>query len=410
MKQFRKIQYQNYIIFFILLLIYLFVTLFLFHRQSVNYNGQYVSDIQPYIMEMQGISSGYDYPYPILFFLGRFFLLFTTPQHAMAFAVTLLSGLTVPALKFFFDKALCVSESQSFKAGLLSTLLTFSLVFVSMLYPLSYLGQYNPPGESYLYRYLGVFTPNPYHNATYLAARPFAIPVFFLFVDILGFYEKEEKWFHSKYLLMGVFLFLTTMTKPSFTLVFVATAGLIMLFRLIHSRFRGIRAFLKCGVWFIPTFCVLLYQFGDVFHIHDGAGTEKGIGFGFLTAWSQVYDNVPLAILRAIGFPLVVLLFCAIHKVFPAFLKLAWQLFLVSLATLIFLYEKGYRLPHVNFSWGYMYGIFFLYVTSLILLAQCSLHRRQPIWQLAIQWGIYGLHLICGLDYFRVLLQGGLFH
>lgn len=404
----KKATLQNYIFFLILLLIYLTVTLFLFHRQSVSYSGTYVSDIQPYIAEMQGISTGYDFPYPILFLTGRLFLFFTTPQHAMAFAVTLLNGLTAPALKYYFDKFLKVSDSNSCMRGLFSSLLTFSLLFASMLYPLTYLGRYNPLGENYLYRYLGVFTPNPYHNATYLAARPFTIPAFFLFADILGFYEKEDKWFHPKYLLMGLFLFLATMTKPSFTLVFVAAAGLIMLFRLIRSRFHGLKAFFQCGIWFIPTFGALLYQFGNVFQPQGNA--EKGIGFGFLKAWSAVCDNIPGAILLATAFPLTVLLFCALQKEVPAVLKFAWQFFLMALATLIFLYEKGYRLSHVNFSWGYMHGLFFLYTVSLLVLAKKSLRHSRPLWQLFVQWFAFSLHLICGLDYFRILLQGGLFH
>lgn len=410
MKSKNKMLLQNYIVFSILLLIYLIVTLFLFHRQSVSYSGRYVSDIQPYIAEMQGLSSGYDFPYPLLFMLGRFFLFFTTPQHAMAFAVTLLNGLTAPALKLFFDDALETSEDTSGKKAVVSSLLVFSLLFASMLYPVTWLGRYNPLGENYLYRYLGVFTPNPYHNATYLAARPFSVLAFFLFADILGFYEKKEKWFHPKYFLMGLSLFLSTLAKPSFTLVFAAAAGLIMLYRLIRSRFHGLKAFFQCGIWFIPTFCALLYQFGDVFRPRAGSGEEKGIGFGFLTAWSTVCDNIPAAFLRAAAFPLTVLLFCIVSRKLPAVLKFAWQFFLVALATLIFLYEKGYRLPHVNFSWGYMYGLFFLYAVSLLVLARNSLRRLQPAWQLGIQWGIYLLHLICGLDYFRILFQGGLFH
>lgn len=409
MEQKKKATLQNYIFFSILLLIYLTVTLFLFHRQTVKYGGNYISDIQPYIDEMQGIDSGFDFPYPLLFLTGRFFLLFTTPQHAMALAVTLLNGLTAPALKLFFDKFLKVSESSSQREGFLSSLLVFSLLFASMLYPLTYLGRYNLPGEDFLYRYLGVFSPNPYHNATYLAARPFTVPAFFLFADILGFYEKENKWFHPKYLLFGLSLFLATMAKPSFTLVFVAIAGLIMLFRLLRSRLHGIKAFFQCGIWFIPTFGVLLYQFQDVFRSQTGEA-EKGLGFGFLTAWSLVCSNIPAALLLAIAFPLTVLLFCIIQKEVPAILKFTWQFFLTALATLVFLYEKGRRLPHVNFTWGYMYGLFFLYTVSLLVLAGKSLHRRHPVWQYIVQWLVYGLHLVCGLDYFRVLLQGGLFH
>ena len=198
------------------------------------------------------------------------------------------------------------------------------------------------------------------------------------------------------------------MAKPSFALVFAATAGLIMLYRLIRSRFHGIKAFFQCGIWFIPAFCALLYQFGNVFQ-PQGA-VEKGIGLGFLTAWSTACDNIPRAVLLATAFPLTVLLFCIAHREFPVMLKFAWQFFLISLLTLMFLYEKGYRLIHINFSWGYMYGLFFLYLISLLVLARKSFEQKQPVWQLSLQWIMYGLHFVCGADYFRILLSGGLFH
>lgn len=392
----------------LLLFIYMAVTLILFHRQTVNFGGMYPSDVQAYLLEMQGIDSGYDFPYPILFWTGRIFLPFTSPAHAMAFAITLLNGLTPLALKYYMDRHIEVRGREGAGRGMLSSVLVFSLLFVSMLYPLTYLGRYHEVGEDFLYRYLGAFTPNPYHNATYLAARPFSVPAFFLFAEILDFYEKENKWYHPKYLLFSVSLLLSTLAKPSFSLVLICAAGCIMLWRLIAHGFRGIKAFFQMGIWFIPTFLVLLYQFGDVFR--PGKISGEGIGIGFLTAWSTATDHVFLSLLRGMGFPLTVLIFCLARREVPKVLKFSWQFFLAALCTLVFLYEKGYRLSHVNFAWGYMYGLFFAYVVSLIVLVKYTVGKRQPPWQLGIQWGMYGLHLICGVDYFRILLQGGMFH
>ena len=390
--------------FMLLFMAYLAVTLLLFHRQTVCYAGRYISDITDYLFTIQGIEVIYKFPYPVLFRTGRFFMLFTTPAHALAFAATLLNGLSVLVLKWYLDSFLDVRSHPG--RSWLSTLLTFSLLFVSMLYPMSYLGRYNEIGENYLYRYRGVFTPNPYHNATYLAARPFSIPAFFLFADILGFYEKEDKWFHPKYLLFSISLFMTTMTKPSFTLVLCAVAGIIMLYRLIAGRFQGIKAFFQMGIYFIPTFLVLLYQFVVVF---EPDNTEAGIGFGFLKAWSTASHNIPLSILFATAFPLTVLLLRGKEKDLSSLLRFAWQFLLLGLSTLLFLYEKGIRMPHLNFAWGYMYGLFFSYAVSLVCLARATLSHSQPRWKLLLQWGVYAAHMICGLDYFGVLLRGGLY-
>lgn len=396
--------YLGAVFFIVPFLAYLAVTLLLFHRQTVCYAGRYISDITDYLSTIQGIEVAYKFPYPVLFRTGQFFMLFTTPQHALAFAATLLNGLSVLALKWYLDTFLDVGSHPG--RSFLSTALTFSLLFISMLYPVSYLGHYNEIGENYLYRYRGTFSPNPYHNTTYLAARPFSIPAFFLFADILGTYEKEDKWFHPKYLLFSLSLLLTTMTKPSFTLVLCAAAGIIMLYRLISGRFQGIKAFFQMGIYFIPTFLVLLYQFVVVF---EPDNAEAGIGFGFLKAWSTASDNIPLSVLLAAAFPLTVLLLRGKEKDSSALLRFSWQFLVTGLLMLLFLYEKGIRMPHLNFAWGYMYGLFFSSAASLIFLARASLHHSQPRWKLILQWSVYAAHLIYGLDYFGVLLSGGLY-
>lgn len=405
----KKQKLQNGLVYLVLLSAYLVVTLLLFHWQAVGYDGKYWSDDGAYLMEIQGMDSGYDFPYPILFWTGRFFSLFTSPQHGLALAVTLLNGLTPIALLFFFHRIVYGGKWVRAEKGIAAGILVFSLLFVSMLFPLTYLGRYNEVGEGFLYRYLGVFSPNPYHNATYLAARAFSVPAFFLFAEILDFYEKENRWYHPKYVLFSVWLLLATLSKPSFSLVMACAAGCIMLWRLFFHGFRqGVKAFFQLGIWFIPTFLVLLYQFGDVFR--PGKISGEGIGIGFLTAWSTTTGNVPWSIFRGMAFPLAVLVFCILQREVPKLLRFSWQFYLAALCTLLFLYEKGYRMAHVNFAWGYMYALFFSFAVSLMILVGQTARRKQPFWQLGIQWGMYGLHLICGVDYFRVLFQGGMFH
>lgn len=404
---FRK--WGNDIVFLMLLAAYFAVTLFLFHRQTVSYNGQYPSDMLSYVAEIQGISSGYDFPYPVMFWIARVLMLVTTPVHALAFTVAGLNALNVAVLKYYFDRELQVKQGGR---GGISILLVFGSVLASMLFPLSYLGRYvdiSEGTERFLHRYLGTFSPNPFHNATYLAARPFTVIVFFLIVDILQEYEENTQWLRPKYALFGLSLLVATMTKPSFTLVLVSVCGVIMLWRLFRSRMKGMKAFWQLGIYFIPTFLDLLYQYRDVFVGEAGEG-DKGIGVGFLTAWGTTTDNVPISILLGIAFPLVVLLFQKLRFRGDGRLRFAWQFYGAGLLMLMFFYEKGYRLGHVNFSWGYMYGMFFLYAASLLTLTGETGRRSQPLWQLILQWGVFALHVICGLDYFWVLLNGGLFH
>ena len=45
------------------------------HHESFEKFQWFMSDIDAYLEEMQGIDSGFDFPYPIFFMLGRFFML-----------------------------------------------------------------------------------------------------------------------------------------------------------------------------------------------------------------------------------------------------------------------------------------------------------------------------------------------
>lgn len=417
----RKKIFINYLFFLLCLVPYLAATYYLFYHQCVE---KYPSDIYAYIVVSKQITKDNLFPslpYPLLPYLARILSLFTFPGKAMALAVTMLNGLTPIALKLCIDRCFEIRVPKEPLNGICSTLMTFSLIFVSALYPVTYIGRYHEmtsDGVGFLYRYAGVFSPNPYHNATFLAAKGFSIISFFLFAEIVSFYESENRWYHPKYLMFSISLFVTTLAKPSFTLILAGTAGLIMLWRLIRKHFANWKPFFQFGIYFVPTFLLLLFQYGGMFRMKQGQ--ENGIGIGFLKVWSAASDNIPVSILMGMAFPLAVLFFQLIKRSLPQnaqdttahlkdLLRLSWQFFLVSLITVLFFYEKNYRMYHLNFAWGYMYGMFFCYSCGLILLVQNTRKKLQPRWQLAVQWLLYGIHLICGADYFRVLMQGGLY-
>lgn len=378
--------------------------MFLNFRQQAM--GLVESDMEAYIQEMLGTNTKYVFPYPVYFRLGALVhTVVSSPRYSMAIAAVLLCLGSAAALKYYADREIRATVGGTGRQarwwhGFLGTAAAFSLLLVSMLYvPTGYRFSGIP------FAYVGVFSPNPFHNATYNAARPFAIVSFFLFGAILSEYETKTDW--RKHIGFAVSLLLTTLTKPSFTLVLVSVAGLIMLWRLIRGKGRGFIAALKLGVVFIPTFAVMLYQFMGVFGPTE---QEGGIGFGFLTVWRHYCDNVPLALLLAAAFPLTVLVCHLREKDGGKFWRFSWQFYLVSLAEFVFLYEKGFRLVDANFSWGYMYGLFFVFVSSLLVLIRDSLQRRGRLWTRLLQWGVYGLHLLLGGYYLYGILSGASYY
>lgn len=407
-QQSGKANYITGVVFAVCLAAYSALMYRLFYLQSIHCGTRelYFSDTKAYLETMLGLESGYDFPYPIFFWLGKCFLLFTNVEVAASFAATLLNSLGVLLLFYYMQKYLRPYYEKSVfgdYTGLFVAFLTFGLFFASMLYLPERVRLFGITSS-----YLGVFTPNPYHNMTYLATRPFAILAFFLYVRLLDYYE--EKTDCKELFLFGTSLLLTTMTKPSYTLVFVSTAGLVMLYRLFRSRWKNLKRSFYLGLAFIPAFLALLYQFGGVFGESSSAGEDGGIGIGIASVWKLYTDNIPLAIALALGFPLLTLLFHSRELQENTWYRFSWMQLLVSMAEFFLLYEKGRRLADANFSWGYMHGIFFVFVTSLLLLSRDTIEKRGKGWRIWAQWLLYGLHLVCGIKYFFYIWEGNAFH
>lgn len=408
------------IIFMILLVIASIITFRLFYHQTTGSEALYHSDMKAYILEMQGLESGYSFPYPVFFKLSAFFHLFVGPELAVAIATLVLNSgaivITKLALNYYALRQLEGRfEKNKWVAGALISLISVLLFFISMLFPPE--GIYLPGIQ---HKYLGVFTANPFHNATYMAARPFAILAFFSYARLLDSYEQgySGKW-RSKgneqvvgvdlcdYVWFAVSLLIATMTKPSFTIVLVGAAGLIMLWRMFRSKFRNFVPTIQLGLCFIPTFIDLLYQYSGVFV--PKAGDEGGIGFTFGGIWGLYCTNIPLAICLGVGFPLAVLVLNFKELKKNTVFRFSWQVYWMSFAMAFFLGEKGFRWAHFNFSWGYMYGIFFAFVGAMIVLLHKTAEKRKW-WWLALQWGPFLWHVACGLYYFAGIARGAMYY
>ncbi len=403
LKQFTsdiKSNRKDTILFLILWGLYTVTMLLLFHRQTVNYAGGYESDMKSYILYVQGVDTGNPYAYPIMFWVAKALAFLLDPAKAVALAVTLLNSLTPLALKLCSQHFLKKWGMENRR--ILFTLLIFGGLFMSMLF-----WPFSEQGE--VYRYLGVFTPNPYHNATYLAARGFSVIAFFAFLELLDslFGKEDPKKYKVTYVIFSVSLLLTTMTKPSFTLGFGVAAVIMILFCWLKSGVREWKRFLWIAAAAVPTLLDLLYQYKDVFSGKDALGSELGVVFWWLEAWHSATDNVPLAVLLGLAFPFLVLL-CNVKELKRnASYSFTWIMMVANFFLFAGLYERGWRAWHMNFAWGYMYGMFFIYLMSLMLLWRNTLQKKQKAGVLALQWALFAMHLICGIVYFVGIMDGG---
>ncbi len=391
---------KDTIVFLILWGLYSATMLLLFHRQTVHYAGGYESDMNSYVLYVQGVHTGNPYAYPFMFWVAKVLALVLPPAKAVAFAVAVLNALTPLALKLCGYRFLRKWGMEERRIGF--TLLLFGGLFVSMLF-----WPFSEP-ES-VHRYVGVFSPNPFHNATYLAARGFSVISFFAFLELLDSLQAKEepKKYRVTYVMFSVSLLLTTMTKPSFTLGFGVAAAIMVLFSWLKNGFKEWKKYLWIAVAVVPTLLDLLYQYKGVFSGKDALGAELGVDFRWLEAWHSATDCVLFAVLLGLAFPFLVLL-CNLRELKSNIsYSFTWAMMVANFFLLACLYEKGWRAWHMNFAWGYMYGMFYIFFMSLMILWRNTLQKKQKNGVLALQWVVFALHLICGMIYFVGIMNGG---
>lgn len=81
----RKNQIIDGVVFTVMLAVIMAVTLKLFYMQTL---GDVNSDMKAYILEMQGLESGYHFPYPVFFKFAALLHLFVSSEMSVALALT----------------------------------------------------------------------------------------------------------------------------------------------------------------------------------------------------------------------------------------------------------------------------------------------------------------------------------
>ncbi len=397
------------IVFSALLLLYTGVMLYLFLMQCYE-APVFRSDMPDYVNKVRGIRGNYEFPYPLFFTLAKLFALLVGAPAGVAIATALLNSLGVCVTKYYMNREVQSGLDRSAWSG--GKKAALDIAVTGMAFALFLLGNlYSPKntaffGFDYAYRCMGIYTPNPIWNATYLAVRPFATVCFFEAAKLLKNYRTDFSW--KGCMPFAVSLFLTTITKPSYTLVLVPLMGVLLSVDLVRSRGESLRnAFFVC-VTMIPTGLDLLYQFAGVFTGTNAMGEETGIGFAFAKVWGNFSRNIPLSILM--GMALTIGVLALNWKVFAkSFLyRFAWYNYLAGTAMFLCLIEKGFRWEHANFSWGYMHGMFFVFLLTLVLVLRNTIdwHKSWKAVFLPAEWAVFAYHLVCGVNFLWYALQG----
>lgn len=407
------------VLFTLLLLIYTALTLHLFIAQSYPESG-YVSDMAAYVNKVAGIKDNYEFPYPLFFTLAKFFALFSDASMGTALATALLNTLSILITKYYMDRAvykwnyfrtMCGDDGdaqndtvKSPYMGMFVTFMVFALFLLSNLYTPRNRAFF---GFNYNYRINGIYTPNPIWNATYMATRPFSI---ICFVEGCHMIEliKNRTFEWKKALPFAISLFLTTITKPSYTLVVLPSLAVLLLIQLIRTKGKSFKDSFTLCLTMIPTGAALLYQYAGVFTGTNVKGEETGIAFGIAKVWGFYSLSIPLSIVMGLALPIGVLVlnFAELKK--NAYYRFALLNYVVAAIMLLCLYEKGFRMLHANFSWGYMHAEFFMFMMSLLMMIKNTKEwvKSYKIVFVAAEWIVFMYHLVCGIYFLMYNVLG----
>ena len=405
----KEVSLAGKIVFLLLLTAYTGVMLYLFWQQCWN-QDVFVSDMPAYIDKVAGIQGEYEFPYPFFFTVAKFFALFAGAPGGVAITTTLLNTVCVCVTWCYMNREIKkIPACQKLNSGKKAALDMGICVVVFALFLLGNL--YSPKntaffGFDYAYRCMGIYTPNPIWNATYMATRPFTVICFFEGARLLREYQTSFSW--KSCIPFAVSLFLTTITKPSYTMVLVPVMGIILLVQLVKSRGKSLRnAFFLC-VTMIPTGLDLLYQFFGVFTGTNSAGEETGIAIGFAKVWSNFTYSIPLSIVMGMALPIGVLVLNYKEFLKNQLYRFAWYNYLMGTSMFLIFYEKGFRMLHANFSWGYMHGMFFVFLMTLILVIKNTLEWFKSVKVVFVfaEWAVLLYHLVCGCNFLWYALQG----
>lgn len=376
-------------LFWIVTIIYSTCLFYLFYNQCLLHDDfSYYSDVRAYILEIQGLESGYSFPYPIFFETSRLLSLIMPVYLAIPIVLTVLNTLGVVATYFYLKKQNC--------SKVVAVIGCFAIFLVSMIY-------WSNPGFSemgYGQRYLGVFSPNPYQNATYFATRPFAILLFLQFIQIMENYPKCEL---KQCILFGIYMVLSVLAKPSFIFVIAPIFAVVFLIKWFRIKFK----FTKCDyailIGAIVTIAILLWQYIMVFDV-EGGGIKIGPG----QAWHVWTPYIKQAVIKANLFPFFYLLFHLKKLKTDLMYRYSWIVYVVGLMTFYLVYESGFRFYDANFAWGYMHGLFFVFFSSIaMLLKEWEERGIKNKWYNWIGSILLGWHLVCGVIFFIHMLTGG---
>lgn len=254
------------------------------------------------------------------------------------------------------------------------------------------------PGEEYWF--CSQFSPNLWHNSTYLVMVPVSI---MLFNESMNFLSSQGK---ASVLKLTILSIVNVLIKPSFFFCFAPVFSIILLLKLKVSKLfaKGYIAL------FFSTIALAIYYWYVFVYTTAKESSDHGVGIGFFNIWSHYCHNIPLSFLNSMLVP--VMFFAFYSRIFLKDFVIRYSLSLLLVGAFIyaFIQETGERNLDGNFWWQLPvcnYIVHLAVISAFFRLKELRTEWTVKDW---ILLACFGLQVVSGVVYIWKVATTGDFY
>lgn len=383
-------------IYVVLLLLIVVVFSEFFHRQTIRYNGGYISDTIVYAQNIGNVerSRMIAWVFDKLNTLDGSYYAISIFMSVMVVATVIVGFYFV---NFFIRRENITVERYAVQAASFCVLFS-GPIYIPILHP---------------HFYAGTCPKYAWHSPTEIAMVLFAMLSVIMFIRIYDSYFESIVFL--QWLGLVITVFISAWAKPNFMIAFAPVVLVVILADLIRRKEYGLfyrfKRAVMLGSAMIPGGVFILF----LNHLEFSGENRRGgiaINIGYFL---KEMDYPIVSIVCSLAFPAVVFAF-NYRKFRDIAYKIILGTFFVGTAEYLIFVETGTRIDHGNFGWSRQVGEFILFgyaVAQLIINYKDSEYLSDKPTLRKAYFVIAGLllaaHIISQLVYIQYLIRGHLY-
>ena len=367
-----------------------------FHRQTIRYNGAYISDTIVYAQNLGNVEKS-----RMIAWVFEKLNSIDSSYYAISVFMSLMVVATVVAgyyfVSFFVKRENVLVERYVMQLSSLCVLFS-GPIYIPVFHPLFY---------------INTWPKYAWHSPTEIAMVLFALLSVVIFISIYDSYFESIKiiqWFE-----LALTVFLSAWAKPNFMITFAPVVLFVILSDLIRRKGYGLFYRLKRVVMLGSTMIpggvfVLVLKHLEFSGENSSGGIAISIGY-FLNKM----DYPLISIMCSLAFPAAVFA-VNYRKIRDISCKIILGTFFVGTAEYLIFVETGVRINHCNFGWSRQVGEFILFGYAVALLIinfkDSEFLSDKPTLRKAyflIAGFLLAAHVLSQLVYVQYLIRGHLY-